>query len=202
MSVPITFPPIWSKDISDEPIIIEADVEGYLVHRVYADQGASLEVMFEHCFENLSPAIKSRLKSTQTDLVGFVEEEAGEETNFRQGRRPESYSRQGEGAKVLAPDRSLAVIKEVEEFLKAGNGTELRAYRIIRSDREKEPAAVESVLNACVNYLVDLIEASWAFFMGIGLTSLARILKISLTGFHAATSRSHVPEHLKSDNTY
>ncbi|GJR97854.1 reverse transcriptase domain-containing protein [Tanacetum coccineum] len=52
----------------------EGEVEGYLVRRVYMDEGASIEVMFEHCFENLSPLIKARLKETQTDLVGFAGE--------------------------------------------------------------------------------------------------------------------------------
>ncbi|GJV75188.1 hypothetical protein Tco_1506772 [Tanacetum coccineum] len=72
MKVPITFPPLSVEDVSDEPLVIEAVMEGYLVRRVYIDQGASLEVMFEHCFENLSPAMKSRLRSTHMDLVGFA----------------------------------------------------------------------------------------------------------------------------------
>ncbi|GKE09682.1 reverse transcriptase domain-containing protein, partial [Tanacetum coccineum] len=37
MNVPITFPPIPSNDVSDEPLIIEAGVEGYLVRRVFMD---------------------------------------------------------------------------------------------------------------------------------------------------------------------
>nr|GEU59958.1 protein NYNRIN-like [Tanacetum cinerariifolium] len=45
MNTPITFPPVPSDDVSDEPLIVEAEVE--------------------------SPTIKSRLKATQTDLVGF-----------------------------------------------------------------------------------------------------------------------------------
>nr|GEU35830.1 reverse transcriptase domain-containing protein [Tanacetum cinerariifolium] len=72
MKAPIMFPPLSMKDASDEPLIIEAVMEGYLVRRVYVDQGASVEVMFEHCFENLSPAIKSRLRDTQMDLVGLA----------------------------------------------------------------------------------------------------------------------------------
>ncbi|GJW20021.1 hypothetical protein Tco_0027457 [Tanacetum coccineum] len=47
-------------------------MEGYLVRRIHVDQGDSVEVMFEHCFENLIPAMKSRLKRTQTDLAGFA----------------------------------------------------------------------------------------------------------------------------------
>ncbi|GJY38169.1 reverse transcriptase domain-containing protein [Tanacetum coccineum] len=70
----ITFPPVSTKDVSDEPLIVEAEVEGYLVRRIYVDEGASVEVMFEQCFKNLSPAIKARLRKTQTDLVGFAGE--------------------------------------------------------------------------------------------------------------------------------
>ncbi|GJW76138.1 hypothetical protein Tco_0137820 [Tanacetum coccineum] len=72
MKAPIVFSAVSSEDALDEPLIIEAVMEGYLVCRIYVDQGASVKVMFEHCFENLSPKIKSRLRSTQTDLVGFV----------------------------------------------------------------------------------------------------------------------------------
>nr|GEV76468.1 reverse transcriptase domain-containing protein [Tanacetum cinerariifolium] len=57
-----------------QPLIDETEVEGYLVRRVYVDEESSVEVMFEHCFENLKPRIKARLKKTQTDLVGFVGE--------------------------------------------------------------------------------------------------------------------------------
>ncbi|GJY14711.1 reverse transcriptase domain-containing protein [Tanacetum coccineum] len=72
MKAPIVFPPLSMKDASDEPLIIEAVMKEYLVCRVYVDQGASVEVMFEHCFENLCPAMRSRLRSTQMDLVGFA----------------------------------------------------------------------------------------------------------------------------------
>ncbi|GKD63304.1 reverse transcriptase domain-containing protein, partial [Tanacetum coccineum] len=74
MNIPITFPAVSSDDISEEPLIVEAEVEGYLVRRVYVDEGSSVEVMFEHCFENLNPRIKAGLRETQTDLVGFAGE--------------------------------------------------------------------------------------------------------------------------------
>ncbi|GKC36691.1 hypothetical protein Tco_1049075 [Tanacetum coccineum] len=74
MNIPISFPAISSEDISEEPLIVETEVEGYLVRRVYVDEGSSMEVMFEHCFENLSPKIKARLRETHTDLVGFAGE--------------------------------------------------------------------------------------------------------------------------------
>ncbi|GJX69202.1 reverse transcriptase domain-containing protein [Tanacetum coccineum] len=52
---------------SNEPLIVEAKVEGYLVRRIYVYGGVSVEVMF-------SPTIKARLWETRTDLVGFTGE--------------------------------------------------------------------------------------------------------------------------------
>ncbi|GJR16163.1 reverse transcriptase domain-containing protein [Tanacetum coccineum] len=74
MDTPITFPSISTEDVLDEPLIVEAEVAWYLVRRIYVDRGALMEVMFEHCFENLSPEIKPKLKETQTNLVGFIGE--------------------------------------------------------------------------------------------------------------------------------
>nr|GEU63514.1 hypothetical protein [Tanacetum cinerariifolium] len=70
LNILISFPIISSEDVSEEPLIVEAEVEGYLVRRVYVDEGSSVEVMFEHYFENLDSRIKVKLKETQTDLVG------------------------------------------------------------------------------------------------------------------------------------
>ncbi|GKG44161.1 hypothetical protein Tco_0483254, partial [Tanacetum coccineum] len=72
MNTPISFPSIMTDDASDEPLIIEAEIEGYLVRRVYVDEGSSVEVMFEHCFKNLPEKVKAGLRETRTDLVGFA----------------------------------------------------------------------------------------------------------------------------------
>ncbi|GJT94139.1 reverse transcriptase domain-containing protein [Tanacetum coccineum] len=48
MNVLISFMAIPSDDIFEEPLIVEAEVKGYLVRRVYVDEGSSVEVMFEH----------------------------------------------------------------------------------------------------------------------------------------------------------
>ncbi|GJX52068.1 hypothetical protein Tco_0280437 [Tanacetum coccineum] len=66
MNTPITFLGVVSDDASDEPLIIEARVEGYLVRRVYVDEGSSVEVMFEHCFENLPAKVSPLSKGKAT----------------------------------------------------------------------------------------------------------------------------------------
>ncbi|GJZ54571.1 reverse transcriptase domain-containing protein [Tanacetum coccineum] len=45
INAPITFPLILSDDMSDEPLIIEVEVEGYLVQRVFVDQGATVQLL-------------------------------------------------------------------------------------------------------------------------------------------------------------
>ncbi|GJS26802.1 hypothetical protein Tco_0487422 [Tanacetum coccineum] len=180
MNVLITFPPILADGVSDEPLIVEAKVEGYLVRRVFVDQGAVVQVMFEQCFDNLPPSVKARLTQTHTKLVGFageqlipigtielevalkneglcrrammkfivekrtmLEEKAKEKKRERQGgpteeeqtsdmtgvpKRiirhtlnvnmsvpPVAYKR-----RVLGTEKSLVIMKEVEEWVKAG----------------------------------------------------------------------------------
>ncbi|GKC05684.1 reverse transcriptase domain-containing protein [Tanacetum coccineum] len=75
MNVPITFPPVPARDLSEEPLVVEAEVEGYLVRRIHIDEGASIEIMFEHCFNMLHPAIQARLVETQTTVSGFSGEQ-------------------------------------------------------------------------------------------------------------------------------
>ncbi|GJX08354.1 hypothetical protein Tco_0196286 [Tanacetum coccineum] len=43
MNTPITYPSVLADDVFDDPLIIEAEVEGYLVRRVFVDQGFSRE---------------------------------------------------------------------------------------------------------------------------------------------------------------
>ncbi|GJX69033.1 reverse transcriptase domain-containing protein [Tanacetum coccineum] len=71
MNVPITFPPVQARDLSDEALVMEAEIEGYLVRRIHIDEGASIEIMYEHCFNMLHPKIKARLTKMQTTVSGF-----------------------------------------------------------------------------------------------------------------------------------
>ncbi|GKA04372.1 reverse transcriptase domain-containing protein [Tanacetum coccineum] len=71
MNVPITFPPVPTRDLSDEALVMEAEIEGYLVKRIHIDEGASIEIMYEHCFNMLHLKIKARLAETQTTVSGF-----------------------------------------------------------------------------------------------------------------------------------
>ncbi|GJW47531.1 hypothetical protein Tco_0079177 [Tanacetum coccineum] len=75
MNAPITFQPMLADDVSDEPLIIGAEVEGYLVQRVFVDQGVVVYVMFKDYFDNFPSSVKARLNRTQTELVGFFRDQ-------------------------------------------------------------------------------------------------------------------------------
>ncbi|GKD69618.1 hypothetical protein Tco_1323708, partial [Tanacetum coccineum] len=69
MSNEISFPSISGFQLVDSPIILEALIEGFQVHRIYVDGGSSSEVMYENCFRNLRAEIKAKLKESRTPLV-------------------------------------------------------------------------------------------------------------------------------------
>ncbi|GJS00614.1 reverse transcriptase domain-containing protein [Tanacetum coccineum] len=75
MNVPIVFPSIRARDLSEEAIMVEAEIEGYLVHRIHVDEGASIEIMYGHCYNMLHLAIRSRLTKTYTMVSGFSREQ-------------------------------------------------------------------------------------------------------------------------------
>ncbi|GKE40212.1 hypothetical protein Tco_1463617 [Tanacetum coccineum] len=46
----MSFPPLREEDGTEGPMIIEVEMGGHFVHRVYIDGGASLEVLYEHLY--------------------------------------------------------------------------------------------------------------------------------------------------------
>ncbi|GKA94875.1 reverse transcriptase domain-containing protein, partial [Tanacetum coccineum] len=67
----ISFPPLGEEDGTEGPMIIEAEMGGHFVHRVYVDGGASSEVLYEHCFVRLRPEIRNQMVPATTHLIGF-----------------------------------------------------------------------------------------------------------------------------------
>ncbi|GJS62928.1 reverse transcriptase domain-containing protein [Tanacetum coccineum] len=67
----ITFPPLTANKGTEGPLVIEAEIGGYAVHRMYIDGGSSMEVLYEHCFNRLRPEIKSQMVPATTSLTGF-----------------------------------------------------------------------------------------------------------------------------------
>ncbi|GJU03126.1 reverse transcriptase domain-containing protein [Tanacetum coccineum] len=67
----ISFPPLGEDEGIEGPMIIEAEIGGHYVHRIYVDGGSALEILYEHCFSRLRPEIKKQLIPATTPLIGF-----------------------------------------------------------------------------------------------------------------------------------
>ncbi|GKA59058.1 reverse transcriptase domain-containing protein [Tanacetum coccineum] len=53
----ISFPPLGEEDGTEGPMIIEAEIGGHFVHRMYVDGGSSSEILYEHCFNRFRPEV-------------------------------------------------------------------------------------------------------------------------------------------------
>ncbi|GKG55603.1 hypothetical protein Tco_0574497, partial [Tanacetum coccineum] len=67
----MSFLPLGEEDGTEGPMIIEAEMGGHFVHRVYVDGGASSEVFYGHCFIKLRKEIRDQMVSATTHLIGF-----------------------------------------------------------------------------------------------------------------------------------
>nr|GEU68045.1 reverse transcriptase domain-containing protein [Tanacetum cinerariifolium] len=53
------------------PMIIEAEIGGHCIHRIYVDGGSASEILYEHCFNRLRQEIKNQLVPAISSLIGF-----------------------------------------------------------------------------------------------------------------------------------
>ncbi|GJY40332.1 hypothetical protein Tco_0427602 [Tanacetum coccineum] len=67
----IFFPPLDENEGTEGPMIIEAEIGGHCIHRMYVDGGSASEILYEHCFNRLCPKIKNQLIPASTPLIGF-----------------------------------------------------------------------------------------------------------------------------------
>ncbi|GJV73944.1 hypothetical protein Tco_1493939 [Tanacetum coccineum] len=67
----IFFPPLGEDKGTEGPMIIEAEIGGHCIHRMYVDGGSASKILYEHCFSRLRPEIKNQLMPATTPLIGF-----------------------------------------------------------------------------------------------------------------------------------
>ncbi|GKA30176.1 reverse transcriptase domain-containing protein [Tanacetum coccineum] len=67
----ISFPSLEDDEGTEGPLIIEAEIGGHQVHRMYVDGGSSFKILYERCFNRLRPEIRNQMIPATTSLVGF-----------------------------------------------------------------------------------------------------------------------------------
>ncbi|GKA88821.1 reverse transcriptase domain-containing protein [Tanacetum coccineum] len=64
----IAFSSVARYQLMNCPVVVDAMIEGFKVRRIYVDGGSSTEIMYEHCFRNISYRTRSRLSESQNPL--------------------------------------------------------------------------------------------------------------------------------------
>nr|GEV54910.1 reverse transcriptase domain-containing protein [Tanacetum cinerariifolium] len=67
----IAFPQLAVSNGTEGPLVIEAEMGGHMIYRMYIDGGSSMEILYEHCFNRLRPEIKGQMVPATTLLTGF-----------------------------------------------------------------------------------------------------------------------------------
>ncbi|GJZ54561.1 reverse transcriptase domain-containing protein [Tanacetum coccineum] len=146
----ISFPSLGEEDGTEEPMVIEAEVGGHLVYRMFVDGGASLEIMYEHCFNQLRQEIRNQMVPATTYLVGFSgeiiwplgqvsllvkirdeEHSTSAWMNFMVVRSHSSYNGIIGRPGVRRIKATLSKAHEMLKFLVTGGTVTLRSSRII-----------------------------------------------------------------------
>ncbi|GJV42608.1 reverse transcriptase domain-containing protein [Tanacetum coccineum] len=70
-SLEISFLPLRDEDGTEGYMIIEAEIGGHFIHRIYVDRGSASEILYEHCFNRLRPEVKIQMIPATAPLIGF-----------------------------------------------------------------------------------------------------------------------------------
>ncbi|GJX80083.1 hypothetical protein Tco_0328232, partial [Tanacetum coccineum] len=107
------------EDRTKDPMIVEAEMGGHFVYRMYVDGGSSLKILYEHCFNKFRPKIGDKEHSTSAWM------------NFMIVRSPSPYNgiigRPGVRKIQAVPSTAHEMLK----FLVTGGTVTLQSSRII-----------------------------------------------------------------------
>ncbi|GKE48510.1 reverse transcriptase domain-containing protein [Tanacetum coccineum] len=164
----ISFPPLGEEDRTEGPMIIEAEMGGHCVHRMYVDGGSSSEILYEHCFNSFRSEVKNQTVPAATPLVGFsgeiiwplgqilflVKIGDGEHStsawmNFIVVRSPSSYNMIIGRPRVRKIRAIPSTVHGMLKFLVVGGIVTLRSSRIVllECSMVSEPGIPRPVIN-------------------------------------------------------
>ncbi|GKA81463.1 hypothetical protein Tco_0788155, partial [Tanacetum coccineum] len=116
----------WCQ-LVDSPIILEAMIEGFLVQRIYVNEGSSSEVMYDRCFRNLRAETRAKLKESRTPLVGF-----SGKVNYPMGTINLNVT-MGESERLQAIPMEFAVVKSHSPYNVILGRTDLKSLGVVAS---------------------------------------------------------------------
>nr|GEX45691.1 reverse transcriptase domain-containing protein [Tanacetum cinerariifolium] len=166
------------EDGTKGPIIIEAEIGGHFVHRMYVDGCSFLEILYVHCFNRFRLEARSQMIPATTPLVGFSGEiiwplgqisllvNVGDEEhstsawmNFMIVRSPSPYNviigRPGLRRIQAVPSTAHGMLK----FPVAGGTVTLRSSKIIPLEctMVSGPGVLQRVINQVIEEKIQMV---------------------------------------------
>nr|GEW53548.1 reverse transcriptase domain-containing protein [Tanacetum cinerariifolium] len=117
----ISFPPLGEEDGTEGPMIIEAEMGGHCVHRIYVDGGSSSKILYEHFFRQISLLV--RIGDEEHSMYAWM--------NFMVVRSPSPYNGIIGRPRVSKIRAILSTAHGMIKFLVAGGIVTLQSSRII-----------------------------------------------------------------------
>ncbi|GKD57050.1 hypothetical protein Tco_1290437 [Tanacetum coccineum] len=113
------------EDGTKSPMIIEAEIGGYFVHRMYVDGGSSSEILYEHCFNKFCPEVRSQMVPATTPLVTISIQQNHRKARSKENLGNSVYS--SRNAKIPS-DRQNDYITEQQDYsIRMHNGFKARS---------------------------------------------------------------------------
>ncbi|GJZ08568.1 hypothetical protein Tco_0542851 [Tanacetum coccineum] len=187
---------------TEGPMIIEVEVGGHCIHRMYVDGRSASEILYEHCFSRLRLEVKNQLVPATTPLIGF----SGEIT--WPIRSPSPYN----GITVRPGVRKLqAVPSTIYGMLKIpveGGVITLKSSRLVPLEcvmvfgPEETPSATKPTIEERVKVAINLEYPEQTVIIGFTLTKeihnkLCGLLQRNLDIFaRRPADMTGVPRHI------
>nr|GEW38117.1 reverse transcriptase domain-containing protein [Tanacetum cinerariifolium] len=195
----ILFPPLDEEEGTEGPMIIEAEIGGHCIHRMYVNDGSALEILYEHCFNRLRLEIKKQLVPAITLLIGFSgeiiwpigkiqllvrigdeEQSASAWMNFVVVRSPSSYNEIIRRPGVRKLQAVLSIAHGILKLLVKGGVITLKSSRMVPlecalvSGPEEILLATEPILKERVNVAINSEYSKQTVMIGSTLTKGGR----------------------------
>ncbi|GKC44452.1 hypothetical protein Tco_1062174 [Tanacetum coccineum] len=113
------------EDGTEGPMIIEAEMEGHFVHRMYMDRGSSSEILYEHCFNRFCPKVRSQMVPATTPLVAIPIQRNHRKAMSKENTGSSIYSLRN--AKISGDRKNDHITKQQDYSFRMHNGFRTRS---------------------------------------------------------------------------
>nr|GEX50178.1 reverse transcriptase domain-containing protein [Tanacetum cinerariifolium] len=120
----ISFPPLGEEDGTEGPMIIEAEMGGHFVHRMYVDGGSSSKILYEHCFNRFHPEVRSHMILVTMSLVTVSIQQNNMEAMSKENTGSAVYS--SRNAKIPIGGRNGRITEQWDYSIRMHNGFRTR----------------------------------------------------------------------------